>query len=122
MHASSARSDNVHDSQAIVYGVEDTQKNLTDNVNRMASNLMLEVCKIANATTTVVHCDLVKEVTANQLKHSRQKFVGKFRVLELYHIGKLSYKLDLPQSWLDKRINPVISVAHLEPALHGNNP
>lgn len=65
MHASSARSDNVHDSQAIVYGVEDTQKNLTDNVNRMASNLMLEVCKIANATTTVVHCDLVKEVTAN---------------------------------------------------------
>jgi hypothetical protein len=33
-----------------VYIVEGTEKNLTDNVNRMASILTLAVCETANAT------------------------------------------------------------------------
>ncbi|KAJ5828135.1 uncharacterized protein N7525_006388 [Penicillium rubens] len=68
MHGSSwpARvgSDSVLDGQAIVYIVEGTEKNLTDNVNRIASILTLTVCETANATTNVVRSDLIEEVTA----------------------------------------------------------
>jgi hypothetical protein len=44
MHGSSAGQHGsgrtvVLDGQTVVYGVEGTQKNLTDNVNRMTSNL-----------------------------------------------------------------------------------
>ncbi|KAJ5249808.1 hypothetical protein N7489_000218 [Penicillium chrysogenum] len=57
-------SDSVLDGQAIVYIVEGTEKNLTDNVNRIASILTLTVCETANATTNVVRSDLIEEVTA----------------------------------------------------------
>lgn len=41
-----------------------------------------------------------------------QQFAGPFKVLE--RIGRLAYRLELPQSM--QRVHPVISVAHLEPA------
>ncbi|OQD78469.1 hypothetical protein PENDEC_c001G07228 [Penicillium decumbens] len=46
-----------------------------------------------------------------------KRYVGRFKVLE--RIGRLAYKLDLPESW---RIHPVISIAHLEPAPSGDDP
>ena len=52
------------DGQAIVYIVEGTEKNLTDNVNRMASILTLAVCETANATANVVRSGLMEEVAA----------------------------------------------------------
>ena len=46
-----------------------------------------------------------------------QQYAGPFKVLR--RIGKLAYKLDLPQHW---RIHPVISIAMLEPTPSGEDP
>ncbi|KAK4862840.1 hypothetical protein LT330_002973 [Penicillium expansum] len=58
-------SDGVLGGQAVVHGVEGTWKNLTDNVNRMASNLTQQVREIADVTTAVARGDLTKKVTAD---------------------------------------------------------
>src|SRR2546427_2025954 len=49
--------------QAVVLGVSGTWKDLTDNVNLMASNLTSQVRNIAAVTTAVAHGDLGKKIT-----------------------------------------------------------
>ncbi|ONH68755.1 Histidine protein kinase NIK1 [Cyberlindnera fabianii] len=51
--------------QAVVAGAEGIWKELTDNVNAMASNLTNQVRNIANVTTAVARGDLSKKVTAD---------------------------------------------------------
>ncbi|KAI0994007.1 hypothetical protein K3495_g14176 [Podosphaera aphanis] len=48
----------------------------------------------------------------NRNSKIEQQFAGPFKILE--RIGRLAYRLELPQSM--RRVHPVISVAHLEPA------
>lgn len=43
-----------------------------------------------------------------------------FKILE--RVRSLAYKLDLPSSRLHKDIQPVVSIAQLEPALSGEDP
>ncbi|MFL6741376.1 MAG: HAMP domain-containing protein, partial [Sphingomicrobium sp.] len=49
--------------QARVEGVAGTWKDLTDNVNLMADNLTGQVRNIAEVTTAVAKCDLIKKIT-----------------------------------------------------------
>src|SRR5205085_937161 len=51
--------------QAKVKGVSGTWKDLTDNVNFMASNLTSQVRNIAAVTTAVANGDLSKKITVN---------------------------------------------------------
>jgi HAMP domain-containing protein/signal transduction histidine kinase/DNA-binding response OmpR family regulator len=51
--------------QAQVKGVGGTWKNLTDNVNSMASNLTSQVRNIAEVTTAVANGDLSKKITVD---------------------------------------------------------
>ena len=51
--------------QADVKGVAGTWKDLTDNVNFMASNLTNQVRNIAEVTTAVANGDLSKKITVN---------------------------------------------------------
>jgi HAMP domain-containing protein/signal transduction histidine kinase/DNA-binding response OmpR family regulator len=51
--------------QAIVKGVAGTWKDLTDNVNSMASNLTAQVRNIAEVTTAVARGDLSKKITVD---------------------------------------------------------
>ena len=51
--------------QADVKGVSGTWKNLTDNVNSMASNLTAQVRNIAEVTTAVATGDLSKKITVD---------------------------------------------------------
>ena len=51
--------------QAVVQGVSGTWKDLTDNVNFMASNLTGQVRNIAEVTTAVANGDLSKKITAD---------------------------------------------------------
>jgi HAMP domain-containing protein/CheY-like chemotaxis protein/nitrogen-specific signal transduction histidine kinase len=51
--------------QAEVRGVSGTWKDLTDNVNFMASNLTSQVRNIAEVTTAVANGDLSKKITVN---------------------------------------------------------
>jgi HAMP domain-containing protein/CheY-like chemotaxis protein/signal transduction histidine kinase len=51
--------------QAVVQGVAGTWKDLTDNVNQMASNLTTQVRDIANVTTAVARGDLSKKITVD---------------------------------------------------------
>ncbi|GHG87893.1 histidine kinase [Comamonas sp. KCTC 72670] len=51
--------------QAIVRGVGGTWKDLTDNVNSMASNLTSQVRNIAEVTTAVANGDLSKKITVD---------------------------------------------------------
>jgi len=51
--------------QAQVPGVGGTWKDLTDNVNSMASNLTAQVRNIANVTTAVARGDLSKKITVD---------------------------------------------------------
>ncbi|MFN7138736.1 MAG: HAMP domain-containing protein, partial [Limisphaerales bacterium] len=51
--------------QAKVKGVAGTWKDLTDNVNLMASNLTLQVRNIATVTTAVANGDLAKKITVD---------------------------------------------------------
>ena len=51
--------------QAQVNGVSGTWKDLTDNVNFMASNLTAQVRNIANVTTAVANGDLSKKITVD---------------------------------------------------------
>ena len=46
-----------------------------------------------------------------------QQRIGPFKILE--RIGRLAYRLELPEHW---RIHPVVSVTHLEPREDGPNP
>src|SRR5436305_405966 len=51
--------------QAVVKGVSGTWKDLTDNVNFMASNLTNQVRNIAEVTTAVATGDLSKKITVD---------------------------------------------------------
>ncbi|MGH3388034.1 MAG: HAMP domain-containing protein, partial [Actinomadura sp.] len=51
--------------KAQVRGVSGVWKDLTDNVNGMASNLTFQVRNIAQVTTAVAHGDLSKKITVN---------------------------------------------------------
>ena len=51
--------------QAQVRGVAGTWKDLTDNVNSMASNLTAQVRNIAEVTTAVAHGDLSNKITVD---------------------------------------------------------
>ena len=51
--------------QAVVKGVSGTWKDLTDNVNSMASNLTSQVRNIAEVTTAVANGDLRKKITVD---------------------------------------------------------
>jgi HAMP domain-containing protein/CheY-like chemotaxis protein/signal transduction histidine kinase len=51
--------------QAVVKGVSGTWKDLTDNVNSMASNLTGQVRNIAEVTTAVANGDLTKTITVD---------------------------------------------------------
>ena len=51
--------------QATVKGVSGTWKDLTDNVNQMASNLTAQVRNIADVTTAVANGDLSKKITVD---------------------------------------------------------
>jgi len=51
--------------QAIVPGVAGTWKDLTDNVNSMATNLTAQVRNIADVTTAVARGDLSKKITVD---------------------------------------------------------
>ena len=51
--------------QAVVRGVSGTWKDLTDNVNYMASNLTGQVRNIADVTTAVANGDLSKKITVD---------------------------------------------------------
>src|SRR5205823_3445174 len=51
--------------QAQVRGVAGTWKDLTDNVNMMASNLTNQVRNIAQVTTAVANGDLSKKITVD---------------------------------------------------------
>src|SRR5436853_33896 len=51
--------------QAEVKGVSGTWKDLTDNVNSMASNLTAQVRNIAEVTTAVATGNLTKKITVN---------------------------------------------------------
>src|SRR5207253_42241 len=51
--------------QADVKGVAGTWKDLTDNVNMMASNLTNQVRNIAEVTTAVANGDLSKKITVD---------------------------------------------------------
>ncbi|MCY1017279.1 HAMP domain-containing protein [Pyxidicoccus sp. MSG2] len=51
--------------QAVVRGVGGTWKDLTDNVNSMASNLTAQVRNIAEVTTAVANGDLSKKITVD---------------------------------------------------------
>ncbi|MBV8079186.1 MAG: HAMP domain-containing protein [Actinobacteria bacterium] len=51
--------------QARVKGVSGTWKDLTDNVNQMASNLTAQVRNIADVTTAVAQGDLSKKITVD---------------------------------------------------------
>jgi HAMP domain-containing protein len=51
--------------QAAVPGVAGTWKDLTDNVNSMASNLTGQVRNIAEVTTAVANGDLSKKITVD---------------------------------------------------------
>ena len=71
--------------QAKVKGVAGTWKDLTDNVNLMASNLTSQVRNIAAVTTTVANGDLAKKITADvrgellELKDTINRMVDQLR-------------------------------------------
>jgi HAMP domain-containing protein/signal transduction histidine kinase/CheY-like chemotaxis protein len=71
--------------QAQVRGVAGTWKDLTDNVNLMASNLTSQVRNIATVTTAVANGDLTKKITVDvrgeflELKDTINTMVGQLR-------------------------------------------
>jgi HAMP domain-containing protein/CheY-like chemotaxis protein/signal transduction histidine kinase len=71
--------------QAIVPGVAGTWKDLTDNVNSMASNLTAQVRNIAEVATAIATGDLSKKITADvrgeilELKETMNTMVDQLR-------------------------------------------
>ncbi len=71
--------------QAVVKGVAGTWKDLTDNVNSMATNLTDQVRNIAEVTTAVARGDLSKKITVNvkgeilELKNTINTMVDQLR-------------------------------------------
>jgi HAMP domain-containing protein/signal transduction histidine kinase/CheY-like chemotaxis protein len=71
--------------QAVVKGVGGTWKDLTDNVNSMASNLTAQVRNIAEVTTAVANGDLSKKITVDvrgeilELKNTINTMVDQLR-------------------------------------------
>src|SRR5207249_4701341 len=59
--------------QADVSGVAGTWKDLTDNVNFMATNLTTQVRNIAEVTTAVANGDLSKKITVDSSEERRER-------------------------------------------------
>jgi methyl-accepting chemotaxis protein len=97
--------------QALVPNVSGVWKDLTDNVNNMASNLTLQVRDIANVATAVAKGDLSQKITVdvkgellqlkqnlNQMVDSLNLFAGEVTrvALEVGTEGKLGGQADVP--------------------------
>jgi len=105
--------------QASVPNVNGTWKDLTDNVNTMASNLTSQVRDIANVATAVAKGDLSQKVTVNvrgellQLKENLNQMVDSLNIFagevtrvarEVGTEGKLGGQADVPNvrgTWKD---------------------
>ncbi len=84
--------------QAQVKGVAGTWKNLTDNVNSMASNLTSQVRNIAEVTTAVANGDLSKKITVDvrgeilELKNTVNVMVDQLNLLA-GEVTRLAYEV-----------------------------
>ncbi|MBA3342680.1 MAG: HAMP domain-containing protein, partial [Gemmatimonadaceae bacterium] len=105
--------------QAEVPGVGGTWKNLTDNVNAMASNLTGQIRNIADVTTAVAKGDLSRKITVDvqgeilELKNTINAMVDSLRIFagevtrvakEVGTEGKLGGQADVPDvagTWKD---------------------
>ena len=105
--------------QAIVPGVAGTWKDLTDNVNSMASNLTAQVRNIAEVATAIATGDLSKKITADvrgeilELKETMNTMVDQLRAFssevtrvarEVGTEGKLGGQAQVPDvggTWKD---------------------
>jgi len=97
--------------QAVVPGVAGTWKDLTDNVNAMASNLTTQVRNIAEVTTAVARGDLSRKITVDvkgeilELKNTINTMVDQLNALaaevtrvarEVGTEGKLGGQAEVP--------------------------
>ncbi|MBI2118957.1 MAG: HAMP domain-containing protein [Elusimicrobia bacterium] len=97
--------------QAVVPGVTGTWKELTDNVNAMATNLTLQVRNIAQVATAVANGDLAQKITVEvrgeilQLKETLNKMVDNLNLFsaevtrvarEVGTEGKLGGQAEVP--------------------------
>lgn len=117
--------------QAQVHGVAGVWKDLTKNVNLMASNLTSQVRNIAEVTTAVAHGDLSKKITVeaegeilelkntiNNMTDQLNEFASEvIRVAQEVGVeGKLGGQAqvaDLSGTWLNLAGNVNIMAAHL---------
>jgi HAMP domain-containing protein/CheY-like chemotaxis protein/signal transduction histidine kinase len=117
--------------QAYVPGVAGTWKDLTDNVNSMASNLTGQVRNIAEVTTAVANGDLSKKITVDvkgeilQLKDTINTMVDQLRSFasevtrvarEVGTEGKLGGQANVPGvagTWKDLTENVNLMAANL---------
>ena len=123
--------------QAVVPGVKGTWKDLTDNVNTMASSLTSQVRDIANVTTAVARGDLSQKVSVdvrgelldlkdniNQMVDSLNIFAGEVTrvALEVGTEGKLGGQASVPGVsgvWKDLTNNVNVMAANLTTQVRG---
>ena len=123
--------------QAVVPGVKGTWKDLTDNVNTMASSLTSQVRDIANVTTAVARGDLSQKVSVdvrgelldlkdniNQMVDSLNIFAGEVSrvALEVGTEGKLGGQAAVPGVsgvWKDLTNNVNVMAANLTTQVRG---
>src|SRR6185369_11909843 len=117
--------------QAYVKGVAGTWKDLTDNVNLMASNLTGQVRNIADVTKAVAYGDLSKKITVDvkgeilELKNTVNTMVDQLRSFaaevtrvarEVGTEGKLGGQADVPGvagTWKDLTDNVNLMAGNL---------
>ena len=93
--------------QAVVPGVAGTWKNLTDNVNAMASSLTSQVRNIAEVTTAVAEGNLSKKITVEakgeiqELKNTINTMVDQLNAFAS-EVTRWQRKLVRTESWEDR--------------------
>ncbi|MCK6551430.1 response regulator, partial [Myxococcota bacterium] len=123
--------------QAVVPGVAGTWKDLTDNVNSMASNLTGQVRNIAEVTTAVARGDLSRKITVDvkgeilELKNTINTMVDQLRSFasevtrvarEVGTEGKLGGQADVPGvagTWKDLTDSVNVMAANLTNQVRG---
>src|SRR5205823_6014351 len=123
--------------QALVPGVAGTWKDLTDNVNSMASNLTGQVRNIAEVTIAVANGDLSKKITVDvrgeilQLKEAINTMVDQLRPFaaevrrvarEVGTEGKLGGQAEVPGvagTWKDLTDSVNVMAANLTDQVRG---